>query len=399
MALFGLFKKTQPIVAIEVLPERIRALKAKVDIESGKISLVDYISESHEFSYESLDMFADAVKGVLARLKPSKKQLILLGFHDGAAVTTRMNASVNRSNVDTMLRENELEDLIFKAQWKIFDKMRPVLAVKMGIGDLDLHLTDAKIEGVRLDGHRVINPIGFRPRTIEFDIINTFASKKMIRSLKQLIHEYGTLELVVERNAAFINALMRIYKMFDAVVITVRSQSTQIVVVKNRAIVYNQDFGWGCESLHNAMDRFFSVGAGVGAKIYDRYATGNLSDAVSKKIEHVFDDELNLFFQGVHLALSSLEKGSLPPALLFQYEEKMPDYVAGEIMKHVFPRGLFAEKPRMIVLPLDLIAEELKLSMPIENSFAALLAEFVYGEKGDSQLNNLLNKRVRWLEA
>jgi len=400
MGLLGAFKKKQRILFAEAFPGTIRAAIAEAAIPDGAVKIVDATVRHFNFPLQQSDLLMDELLRAFGYFKTKKRLSVALALHNDAAVTTRLKAAVSRMNTGNTLQEPELEDLLFKAQWRIFDKGRSAISAKMGIHDLDLHLADAKVEEVRLDGHRVINPTGFRPRLVEFDITNTFISKRFIHLFRQRLGPARPVELVIERNAALVNAMLRFLKRESAVVASVSHSQAAIAVVDRENLIYQQHFTWGNSSLIHAMGHLFTVRLSTARKILERYADGRVSMNVRRKIEKSLAAELSLFFQGVEIALESLKpKHQLPQTICINQEQAMPPLVASRMKAHKWPKTIFKTAPEVIVLRPDFLSVQLKLNHPLPNSLTALLSEFLYGNRGEKYLNSLLNKRIRWLEV
>lgn len=399
MKLFDFLRKKQQIVCVEVLFDHIRWGVVELDVKKNSMRLLEYADTPFDISKEGRG-FIRALGETFRRLRRRKKQYIVLGFHEKVALTTRSNASVGRRQTDQSLQEPELEDLLFKAQWKVFDNVRRAASMRMGISDLDLHLTDAKVEGVRLDGHRVINPVGFRPRRIEFDIINTFVSKEVIREVRGILSDKQQLELVIERNAALANTLLRMHRRDDGIVFSVDRDTTSILVIKNRNLLYHQQFSWGYASVVNTVSRFLSLRLAAADQVLQKYLQKDMSPSFARKIEKEILRDANLFFEGITYALDSLKRTvQLPDRIFLNQETVVPAVIVSKMKSYQWPSRFFKNSPRVRDIEPFVLAEELHLGYSVSNSFAALLSEFLYGEKGEYYLNEILHRRVRWLEV
>ena len=78
----------------------------------------------------------------------------------------------------------------------------------MNVTDLDIVLTDVRIRGVKLDGHKVVNPIGFKAKTVEIQFSQTFLLRDFVNSVKEYL-PLNLISLVSENGTAWASVIAK----------------------------------------------------------------------------------------------------------------------------------------------------------------------------------------------
>src|SRR3989338_11055994 len=86
------------------------------------------------------------------------------------AVTIFSTVKITREHPTQALTPIDLENHISQAVWKFYNDCRSEAADKLGKSEMDLAMTDVRVVGVKIDGHQVINPIGFTGRELEIKL-------------------------------------------------------------------------------------------------------------------------------------------------------------------------------------------------------------------------------------
>src|SRR3989344_4961945 len=99
-------------------------------------------------------------------------------FSPGKAVTIFSTVKITREHPTQALTPVDLENHISQAVWKFYNDCRSEAADKLGKSEMDLVMTDARVVGVKIDGHQVINPSGFTGRELEIKLCISMAGEK-----------------------------------------------------------------------------------------------------------------------------------------------------------------------------------------------------------------------------
>ena len=82
----------------------------------------------------------------------------------------------------------ELENMIAQAMGKIFNQCRSEAAKRLRIHEIDTIMVGAKARNFKVDGHLVVNPVGFTGRKISLLLELTFTGRALFGDLKQFFN-------------------------------------------------------------------------------------------------------------------------------------------------------------------------------------------------------------------
>ena len=180
--LISLLNKKEDFLVIEFLPGRLTRFSLVRGDPAGKaLTLVKTVAG--ENSADNFDFFKKSLK----RFGNLNKYKIIVSLDSELASTVYSSISLVRNNAKDPIDEADMDNLVSQAVWKFFDRHRARVAQKLGVNDFDVLLTDVRIDGIKLDGHRVINPLGFKARSIEIQLGQTFTTRPLINELRPVL--------------------------------------------------------------------------------------------------------------------------------------------------------------------------------------------------------------------
>ena len=103
----------------------------------------------------------------------------ILALDSDFAHTVNSSIGIIRDNPKETITESDLDNILFQALWRFFDRYRATAAGRLGVGDVDVVLSDIRVGEIKLDGHKVINPVGFKAKSAEIYLSETFISRKL----------------------------------------------------------------------------------------------------------------------------------------------------------------------------------------------------------------------------
>src|SRR5581483_7543052 len=74
---------------------------------------------------------------------------------------------------------DEIENLIAQAMQKVFTQCRSEAAKRLGVDDNHVILVGARADHFKIDGHTVMNPIGFTGKKVALVLEFTFTSRQV----------------------------------------------------------------------------------------------------------------------------------------------------------------------------------------------------------------------------
>lgn len=252
------------------------------------------ISKESEFSQPAeKELLWGAILQRLQKIKEARDATLLLGGEIAKTVYT--TTSVIREESEKRISEAELEDLLANALWKASNREKARAASFFEMSDIGVELVSARVMGVRLDGFRVISPVDFSAKTVEFEISLTFMPQFLAESFFETFLD--TEFLAVEELSAFCAGAMAKIDKKDFYLGVVLPKNTMILEKIGQAIRFKDDLRWGGDDLKRVLETEFGVDEEVGEKILEIYAQEKLSASLNKKITKTLSEELYTLVQ------------------------------------------------------------------------------------------------------
>jgi len=201
------------------------------------------------------------------------KEIIDLG--SDSAVTIFSFVEIARKNPNEDLGMLDLQNYISQAVWKFFDSSRTVVAERLGVDESDMLLTDARVMGIKIDGHRVINPQGFAGKKLEVFLAITMVRRDKFVDNAHLFEGGSIRTYLLAKELGF----------EDFVYVEVHDDSTTIFVSGKSGITYMDGFEWGGKNLVESLEKELEVLPFTADGIYTRHANGMVSESVQKKLQ------------------------------------------------------------------------------------------------------------------
>jgi len=300
-----------------------------------------------------------------------KKNVVFIPPSEG--MTVFLPYFFERKNAGQKIEETELYDLISQSIWRLFDEQRISLGRRFDISELDVILADARVLSVKLDGSKVINPLGFSAKTIEI-----YLSATLMKRMKEDATRPGFSKneniLIVESNAAYARQLQDEKKVKKFIMAAVEEEAAYFYLIESSGkIVYLDDFNWGESHLIRDTIKSFAVSESGAKEILDRYFSGQTSLYFFKKFKPHLSRFLEELIHGIEAVI---------------YNNKMnktPVYVSGRLINRIEKNHWQAKAGRPIVYFVP--SSDKKILADRESE--SLLKH--------KELNRFIKQRIRWL--
>ncbi len=372
--------KDDRFLVVEILENNNRASYIKANFASKELRVLKTAS-------------APDLKKLLNNFRRLKKYKIILGLDSHLASTIYSSAVIVRDNYKDLINEPELDNLISQAIWKFFDRQRGKVAAKMGVTDLDILLADVKIRGVKLDGHKVVNPAGFKAKTVEIQFSQTFLRRDFLNSLKDIL-PINQVVLMSENGTAYSNVLAKSNLENDFLLANIYNAKTSLFLTDGNQNNYWYRFSWGEENIHRSLSEDLAVDPDIAKEIIAKYAANDSSPAFRRRLEVLLMKEFHMLARGLNSALKRLDTKVVYVHPFFE----LPNLFSASF-KNNFDRPITLK-----LLSADLISENLGFDIKFKNTedgnkifgLLAMLMEWYLAPRED-KMSKLANRRVRWL--
>ena len=283
-------------LAIELLGKTLRGSLVAVSPET-KLVRVLRVVERPVLDQPS-EAFVEELPALLKEFKlPATVRMLALLDHRRATILSGV-VSLMRSDPKAEIKQAELENLISQGLWKLVNQHRGRAAKKMEIPEVRVGLADADVVQVKLNNHRVVNPIGFTARSVEFCCRETFVDRVLLERLMGSLTE-DNLAAVVEAPAVLAGLVARFNPQAEFLFISVGATESVIYYVDQMASSYIDSFGWGSQTLLAGVAGQFGIDVAAAEKVLEQYSRQEVSGQMRKAVEAAASGELAILTNGV----------------------------------------------------------------------------------------------------
>lgn len=378
-------------MVIELLNHYIQITVLRTDFKTKQITVTQTFSEEIP-EFNAVSVFK-SVEKILKKISGLKNYKLILSLDSSFATSMYSSVSLVRTNPKEVIDEADLDNLISQAIWRFFDKHRFKVAQKMGVDEVDVLLTDVRIRDIRIDGHRVVNPIGFKAKSVEIFFSQTFVTREFMRELRNVVPKENII-LMIEAGTALSHVISHVRGDADFYIANLFPSHTTVFAASKQKFGHHDNFDWGGNDLKSFLGRYFRLDEGTADLVIANYASENASGPFLRKFETMLAGELNVFANGIE-SLVGNEQADVYVNPFFT----LPQLVFSDKFHNRF------EKPvKLIPLSTNLITEKLgyklqyKTSAEVKNPLMLLgvILELTLLPQNDT-MSHLANRRVRWL--
>ncbi len=386
----NLFKQREKFLILEIAPSGANGLFLSVDEERNII----FEKFSRDISLKKY--FGSPVRSVTQKawegkyLFKSHRKVIVSA--DSALATTIPIPLVLPRDAGTEKSEvilTELENLIAQAMGKIFNQCRSEAAKRLGIHEIDTILVGAKARGFKVDGHKVVNPVGFTGKKISLLLELTFTGRALFESLKQFFNAPEDF-FFAESAQARLSALARARKLPLSLVVDGDTLGTSLFVFQKTKddypVLYREKLSWSFRALFVHIAAELGVSDRAARDLYQSYLDGAMSDSAARAFKKIIDPVIGALFK-------ELEKNGIKGMVYMDAHYDLPfaiPYRRGGVTLEAFPIAeIFAQ--------LSFAAPEGGVGP--RGADARHLLPFIeaYFDKSNSEINQKLRRRLHWL--
>ncbi len=389
---FGFLGKRESFLVVEISKDFLRVSFFSVDFEGRHIGLRRSLT-----LLRSVEESGDAASRLRKLMKPFGKlsqYRIVLVVDSRFATTVYAPANLLRDKPKEPIDESDLDNRIAQGIWRIFDRERGRSARKMRVNDLDVVLTDVRVREVRLDRHRVLNPLGFTAKSVEIHLSQTFAPRPFLEALRAVV-PWRQVVFLVEEGIAIASILAKPDRRREFLFVEFHASETQLFLIEGSLASYVGSIPWGGARFLEAIREEFAVSKDVAEKIFMLYLVRQASPSVVKRLEKLL---LSAFAEFGDALREVVVRYGVSTLYLFSFGS-MPEFVFS-------PAALKLDlRRRLKVFPVQdaFISEELgfdlsgvrDVSPRIFPQLAAIL-EFYFLPHGD-KINRIARRHARWL--
>jgi cell division protein FtsA len=305
------------IVGLDIGTEFVKALIAKVkgdDIEIVGVGRTHQeISDMHSGAIADITGVVRICEDALAQAEEmaglqAKRAVIGIAGELVKGVTNTIR--YRRPQPDRALDISEMEFIIEKVQERAQGKAQKQIALETGNEEVEVKLVNSALVSIHIDGYKVSNPIGFQGRDVAVQIYTAFAPMVHIGALEKVADELA-LDLIAVAAEPF--AVSRSVlgndasSNFTAILADVGGGTTDIAVVNDGGVEGTKMFGIGGRSFTRTVASQMDLSYDDAEKLKVNLDHEKIKESVRKQAEAAIDRTLEVWLDGVELALSEFD--------------------------------------------------------------------------------------------
>ncbi len=301
-------KKSGEVVGRRAMIKGVGKIKQKLgDIQNGVVT--DIGSVVHNCK-EAIRM-ASAQAG----MEPNQMVMGIAGeFVKGATSTI----TYVRDDFDAKINLSELRNIVHKLQWKAFAEVRKQLSEETGYPEIDVKLVNTAIVGVRIDGYKVSNPLGFQGKKVQMSIFNSFAPLVHFSALQGIADELEIdLLSIISEPYAIARSMDNESTNLSAIFIDVGGGTTDIALVQDGAIIGTKMFALGGRTFTKRIAIELNISFQEAERLKLAYARDELEKKSKKIIANIIKNDTDIWLEGVMLSLSDFKEIETLPSRIF----------------------------------------------------------------------------------
>ena len=313
------FEVNAKIVSLELVDDLIRVSLSQV--KDKKITILKSCQAS-----TSQENIKSKIKELLAKITVSAGNYRYLILSDHSYVTTEHSGtSIVRESKSLNITQAELENIVAKALWKIFNNQRKRAGRKMNEADINMLPITAEFIQLKLDKNRVMNPLEFSARSVEYWASLTITTKKFADTIYDILPEEDILKIEEIAGSLAKDILASQTKEKDFLLAVVGLKETAFYKAKDSAFSYIDKITWGTDHILNSLQRTLALDNDQAIKILDLYQNYSASEQVLKKLGTIISGELAILLNGVEAHKKRIDGNSVYVHSFFSIPELLQD--------------------------------------------------------------------------
>ncbi len=219
----------------------------------------------------------------------------------GATTST----TLTRRNPNTPITQAELQEIISEAQKQILEKSRKELAWETGYREIEVQLVNSAVVGVKIDGYRVTNPIGFQGKSVEVNIYTAYAPTVHLGAIQSIVDGLDLTLLTVATEPYAVARCFGDQETGDlsSIFIDVGGGTTDIAVVRSGGLEGTKMFALGGRVFTKRIASELKISFAEAEKVKIAYSDGELDDKDIDRVHDYIESDVSVWLSGVELAL------------------------------------------------------------------------------------------------
>jgi len=399
-----LSRKWKRILIFNVSRKSVAALEADFNFDAKKVrprrNLEFLAPRGNDFNKENILGCLDKVLRSL-----SKSTSLVFLFEKPFLKSTLSAFSIVRTAPSELIDEDELENVILNLAWRLYDRERPIVGRALGISEFEIILTSSQIKDPKIDGRKILNPLGFAGRRLGFTFENTYSQRDFWGKLMKIIQPFkGDLNFLSENLLVFDKVFSLLGE--KGILIDIGCEETKVGQLGDFLKNF-QSFNWGEENLTRSIAKSLCISLGAAEVLKEKYKIGNLSSRGQRWLEKILVPELKLLAEGIGLAIKNFSLEDSDGANLYLNGALLDFPQLLEFFRNYsWPKAVFKRRPAIQPYQKERIFDKMDLKVEAANNIgganslvlAIATAALFMAEPAYHELNKILKRRIKWLK-
>ncbi len=280
-------------------------------MRSGMIRSLDTVIENCRLAY------SEVTKDIEESKKPKKVVMGIAGelIHGVSIVVNYDREDRASKEVD----EKEQKNIFSQVQENLLESGKTELSVKYGLAAEDIEILHVTITGIEIGGMAVDNLTGFSGKKVKLYFYASFAPKTYVEALNKVAN---SLELELTGIVSQPFAMARVFsgsseKAFNGIFVDVGGGTTDVALVKQGNVSDTQIFAFGGRVFTKRIAKDMNLDYRHAEARKVKYSNGELDPKISTKVKSILAPDVNLWVEGLYLALKSLEDVEQYPPFIY----------------------------------------------------------------------------------
>ena len=184
----------------------------------------------------------------------------------------------------------ELENMIAQAMGKIFNQCRSEAAKRLGIHEIDTIMVGAKARNFKVDGHLVVNPVGFTGKKISLLLELTFTGRALFEDLKQFFNAPEDF-FFAESAQARLASLARARKLPLNLIVDEGPRGASLFIFQKtkdgHPVLYREKMAWSFDVLFMRIAAELGVSEAAAREMYRAYLGKAMSESAARAFKKI----------------------------------------------------------------------------------------------------------------
>lgn len=308
---------SQPIVALDIGTEYVKALIAKIDGDEIKIIGVGRAHQGLD------DMNSGAIADIGAVVRNCEQALgdaeqqagvsarqAVLGIAGELVKGVTHTIRYKRPEPERTLDMDEMEYIVQRVQERAQEKVQKQVARETNNPDVEIKLVNSAIVSIHIDSYKVSNPIGFQGKDVAIQIYTAFAPMVHIGALEQTAAELD-LDLIAVAAEPF--AVSRSVLGSEAasnlttILIDIGGGTSDIAVIDDGGVEGTKSFGIGGRAFTRTIANELEIDFRQAEELKLKLGSGEIESSDKARMLNAIKKTLGVWLDGIELALGEFD--------------------------------------------------------------------------------------------